>query len=347
MKRATAGTGKSLIQVLVVDDFEPFRQFVLSTLHNKPNFRVIAEAADGSEAVQKASELQPDVIVLDIGLPKLSGLDAARQIRELSPKSKILFVSQETSADVVHEAISLGASGYLVKTDAGSELLPGLDAVLRGVRFVGSRFAGYDFTGAFDEQGPQAGFRITAGSYKKAEIGRRHEVGFYSDDASLLDGFTDFIFGSLIRGSAVVVVAIESHLEAVFARLEAKGLDISRAVKQGRYIALSVTETLSFFMDNGLPDPVRFRKAAGDLIDRAEKAGTTGKRVAACGECAPLLCSQGNLDATLLVEQLWDEVAKKRDVDILCGYSLSDFQGEQGRRNLHQISEQHSAVHSW
>jgi DNA-binding NarL/FixJ family response regulator len=135
-------------RVLVVEDYEPFRRFVCSTLGDRPELQVICEASDGLEAVNKAEDLQPDLILLDVGLPTLSGIEVARQIRKLSPKSKILFVSQESSVDVVREALGLGARGYVVKTDAGSELLEGVDAVLRGDQFVGKRFAGHDFVGA-------------------------------------------------------------------------------------------------------------------------------------------------------------------------------------------------------
>ena len=123
----------SSIRVLVVDDYKPFRQFLSSNLQNTSSLSslyVCWEASDGLEAVRKAEELQPDLILLDIGLPKLNGIEAARQIRKVSPESKILFVSQESSAEVVQEALGLGARGYVVKTVA---------------RFVGRRFSGHDF----------------------------------------------------------------------------------------------------------------------------------------------------------------------------------------------------------
>jgi len=110
----------STVRVLVVDDYAPFRRLVCSTLSKRSELQIVAEVSDGLEAVHKAEELQPDLIVLDIGLPTLNGIEAARRIRKLSPKSKILFVSQESSADVVQESLGLGALGYVVKAQAGS-----------------------------------------------------------------------------------------------------------------------------------------------------------------------------------------------------------------------------------
>jgi DNA-binding NarL/FixJ family response regulator len=135
------GRGLSPVRVLVVEDYEPFRRFVCSMLEGMTEFQVIGEASDGLEAVRKGGELQPNLIVLDIGLPSLNGIEAARQIRKVSPKSKILFLSQETSTDVVQEALGLGM-GYVAKTNAGSDLLAAVEAVSQGGRFVSAGLAG-------------------------------------------------------------------------------------------------------------------------------------------------------------------------------------------------------------
>ena len=141
------------VRILAVDDFEPFRRFVCSTLAKRPELQVVGEASDGLEAVQKAEELQPDLIVLDIGLPKLSGIEAARQIRERAPRSKIIFLSQESSTEVVQEALGLGAQGYVVKTQAGSALLKAVDVVLQGGQFVSKGLSGHNGSGAADVPG--------------------------------------------------------------------------------------------------------------------------------------------------------------------------------------------------
>ena len=136
-------TEQSVVRILLVDDFEPFREFVRSKIQIQPHLVVVCEVSDGLEAVHQAHELQPGLIVLDIGLPSLDGMEAAKQIRTVSPDSKILFVSQESSPTVVQEAFRLGASGYVVKSD-GFEISNAINAVLRGERFVSKSLMGYD-----------------------------------------------------------------------------------------------------------------------------------------------------------------------------------------------------------
>ena len=138
LPRATASSHQMPVRILVVEDFRAFRSFLCSMFSKTPELQVICEVSDGLEAVRKAEELQPDLILLDIGLPGLNGIEAARQIRKLVPQCKILFVSQESSADVIEEALSLGAMGYVIKAHAGSELLVAMEAVREGRQFVGS-----------------------------------------------------------------------------------------------------------------------------------------------------------------------------------------------------------------
>ena len=124
------------VRVLMVDDFESWRRFASSLLRRKPELQVVGEASDGLEAVRKAVELKPDLILLDIGLPILNGFEAALQIRKLVPGSKVIFLTQESAGDVIQEGLRLGASGYVVKARAGSDLLTAVEAVLSGKTFV-------------------------------------------------------------------------------------------------------------------------------------------------------------------------------------------------------------------
>jgi DNA-binding NarL/FixJ family response regulator len=120
----------SSVKVLVVDDYGPFRRFVCSMLKRMPALQIVGEVADGLEAVRMAAEVQPDLILLDVGLPGVNGIEAARRIRELAPDSQIIFLSLETAADVVEEALNLGALCYIAKEHIGSKLLPAVEAVI-------------------------------------------------------------------------------------------------------------------------------------------------------------------------------------------------------------------------
>ena len=127
------------IRILLVEDHEPFRRFVCSRLAERAEFQVIGQASDGLEAIQRAKELQPDLILLDIGLPKLNGIAAAQQIAKLAPKSKIVFLSQNIDAQIVKAALNTGASGYVVKLDAGDQLFEAMETVIQGGKFLGRK----------------------------------------------------------------------------------------------------------------------------------------------------------------------------------------------------------------
>jgi DNA-binding NarL/FixJ family response regulator len=130
----------------VVEDFEPFRRFLRSDLGKHSGLQIIGEATDGLEAVHEAEELQPNLILLDVGLPTLNGMAAARRIRALSRASRIIFVTQESSADVVEAALNIGAMGYVVKTQIATDLLTAVDAALDGRQFVSSGLSAQEFT---------------------------------------------------------------------------------------------------------------------------------------------------------------------------------------------------------
>jgi DNA-binding NarL/FixJ family response regulator len=132
------------VRTLLVDDFPPFRRFLCSTLQQRPQIHIIGESGDGIEAVEMARELQPDLILLDISLPQINGLDAARRIRIVSPNSKVLFVTLNGETGVMQKAFEAGASGYIIKTDAPRELFLAIDTVVQGERFVGARLAAFD-----------------------------------------------------------------------------------------------------------------------------------------------------------------------------------------------------------
>ena len=342
------------MRILVVDDFAPWRRFISSFVQKQPGWQVIGEVADGEEAVQKAEALMPDLILLDVGLPKLSGIEAARRICKVAPNSKILFLSAYGSLDVVEEALGTGGSGYLLKASVGSELVRAVEAVCQGSQFVSSRLIGrrpvvVERTIASADFGRTEVLARTWTSAlsSKTAIMRFHEAHFYSDDESFLDGFTDYIEAALNAGKTAVVFATEPHRNGLVPRLEAHHLDIASAMGRGRYIALDAADTLAKFMAGGLPDRDRFLNAIDSLFTSAALA-TKGSpaRIAFCGECAPLLWARGEGEAAIRLERLLNEALEVHDLEVLCAFPSRNVQSAEDRHIFQTICAEHSAVHS-
>lgn len=337
---------QSIVGVLVVDDYEPFRRFVCSTLAGRQHLKIVGEASDGLEAVHEAEELKPDLVVLDIGLPTLDGIEVARRIRKLCPECKILFMSQGSSVDVAQEAFNLGALGYVVKAHAGSELLIAVETVCQGGRFISRGLPSHNWTSVIDVQATgsflQKEFRSQIS--KKADLTHSHVIQLYADDEALLLGLTGCVEAALKAKDPMIVVATESHRTSLLARLQAHGVGVAAAIHQGVFVAMDVDLALSAFMVNDLPDPIRFRNVFGEIVSSAsEAASAEHPRVVAFGEIAPTLWARGQTEAAIQLEHLTDELARTLNLDILCGYVLDSFQREQVEI-YQRICSEHTAV---
>jgi DNA-binding NarL/FixJ family response regulator len=313
-------------RILVVEDYEPFRRVLCAKLQQRPEFQVIGQAADGSEAVHQGAELQPDLVLLDIGLPTLNGIDAAKRILSAAPHSKILFLSQEASPEVVEEALCFGM-GYVQKTHLHRDLLPAIEAVLQGRRFISASLEVPQLVEAATDQ-----------------ASHRHEVVFYSSDAGFLEGFTEFIARTLTGGKAAVVVATESHRDGLVRTLKTHGMDIDGAIQRGTYFALDAASTLTTMMVKGLPDRERLFERVDGLIHAVE-VQQQYRGISACGETAPLLLGKGEEEAAIRVEQFWDDLGRTRGMEVVCAYPLSTFPGGQESEAFKRICAEHSAVY--
>jgi DNA-binding NarL/FixJ family response regulator len=337
---------ESSIRVLLVEDFEQWRRFYRSAIQQCSEFQVVGEVSDGLEAVDQARQLQPDLILVDVGLPTLNGIEVARRLQDIFPVPKILFVSENRSAEIIAQALNTGAGGYVVKSQAAGELLPAMKAVLGGKRFVSAILAGDRLIDPPDQQAADYSHfdRVVPFTpFPRSETIRHHEVGFYSDDSHFLDHVTPFLAAALKRGNTAIVVATESHRESLFSQLEEDSLDVSAAVEQGRYIALDAAATLSMFMVNGMPDAVRFLQLLGDLITTATKrAKGEQPGVSVYGECVHLLWSQGNSEAAIQVEKLGNQLIEAYDVNILCGYLPGYVPGGMDADTFQRICAEHS-----
>lgn len=313
-------------RVLVVDDYDPFCRLISSTLQSS-GFDVVGHASNGLEAVAKADELDPDLILLDVGLPKLAGTMAAKRIRELAPGSRILFLSQESSPDVIREALNSGGLGYVHKVRARTDLLPAIESVLAGKRFV---------SGDFEE----CGLRDRGSSLS-------HSVQFCCDDAVFLKTVSHFVATALEAGNPAIVVATKPHREGLLQALAARGVDPEAAIRTGLYVPLDAAETLSTLMIDGWPDQARvfgiFRNAM-EVV--SQTAGVERSRVAFFGEGTALLCAQGKTDAAIRLEQLGNEFVATYGIDLLCAYPSRVFCGEKGEMALRTLCATHSVTYS-
>lgn len=119
------------VRILLADDFAPWRSQVRSFLQSETKWKIVFEACDGLEAVQKTVELHPDIVLLDISMPRLNGIDAARRICQLLPDSKIIILTQNADEDLMTAALEAGALAYVLKVEMTTDLIPAIQAALR------------------------------------------------------------------------------------------------------------------------------------------------------------------------------------------------------------------------
>lgn len=340
------------IRILLADDFAPWRHFVSSMiLMKEPQWHIVCEVEDGLEAVSKAKELKPDLILLDIGLDKLNGIEAARQIREFDPNLKILFLSAFDSLEVVEEAINTGANGYVIKLDAANELINSIEAVFQGEQFVSRRIHGRIPARDRNTQASFLRVRDSAVSEPRSsqppepERSRCHEVQFYSNDRVFLERVGHFVAAALKFGNAAIVAATKPHRDLLVQDLKNQGVDADALIQQGAYVSLDAAAALSTFMINEWPDEMRFHEVFNKLIESASRAAkATHPRVAIFGEGVAILWAEGKKEAALRVEQLCNDLAQTRRLDIICAYPFS-LQIQEDKSLFRAICAEHSAAH--
>jgi PAS domain S-box-containing protein len=172
-----------------------------------------------------------------------------------------------------------------------------------------------------------------------------HVVQFYGEDESLLDALTRFTGGALGAGDAAIVVATSSHREGLTHRLKARGLDITRAAREGRYVSLDAVEALSKFMVHGWPDAARFADFIGGVVARAAAAAKGDKgSVAIFGEMVAILWAEGKSEAAIQVEQFWNDLHQEHAFSLLCAYPIAAFNRTEHEEPFLRICARHSGV---
>ena len=174
---------------------------------------------------------------------------------------------------------------------------------------------------------------------------RTHTAQFYADDSFLLDELSRFVGSALVAGDAAVVIATRAHRDGLAQRLQSRGLDLSRAVEQGRYIALDAAETLSKFMVDGWPNDARFAEVIGSILGQAVTAAKElNPHISAFGEMVALLWAQGNAEGALKLEQLWNKIARRYPMSLRCAYPMSGFDRKDHSDLFVKICAEHSHV---
>jgi len=300
-------------QILIVDGFKPFRGVVSSLLRQRVEFYLIREASDGVEGLEKASKLAPDLLLLDVELSSLNGIEVARRVRDAVPAITIIFLTLESSHEVVEAAFKAGASGYVNKLSAYDDLQPAIDATLAGKRFIS----------------PSLGFKDRT----DAPVRHHHEIVFCSDDEAILNSLTDYVSAAINSNDGAIACLTEVHQRSLLERLHAQGVDIDGAIQRGTYISADAAEK---------PDLHQLREAIRAVRHAATNAGKKHPRVAVCGERAGRLWAEGKVDEALTLEHLCSELAKGDDVDILCQYP--SLQAHEDDPALKIIYAEHSTI---
>ena len=317
-------------RVLMVDDYEPWRKFILSSFQRWPEFQIVGEAFDEQEALPKWQKLQPDLVLMDIGLPGMNGIEVARKIRQDSPNARILFCSENRSSEIVETALRAGAGSYLLKSDAGSDLSSAVRSAIEGKPFVSRSLAGHvsiepSHSGLVPDQG--------------------HVVQFYDDDTALLGELAALFRGSLNNGCSVAAIMTSSHLGALERRLLAQGVCVSEAAQNGKLCMLDADQALSGFMDSDGPSRERFLLQFGNVLRKVQAAAVAKHSpVVVFGEMVAVLWEQKKYEAAIQLEQLWNELATTCSFYLCCAYPARAFRESLTDGTYAKICAQHSGV---
>ncbi len=273
----------SQANILVAEDFPAFRDFLQRELRQRPDLRVVA-VGDGLAAVEQAERLHPEIVLLDIGLPKLDGLAAAQRIRAISPESNIVFVSQESAPDVIDKAIGLGSRGFIQKTRA-LHVLPVVDAILDG------RHATH----------------------------RCHQAQFCDDDAAWLESGERYLSSALNSNDAAIAVATPPRLQPLVERMRKGGIDVDRLVQKGTFVQLDANELAAALRSDGV---ARCKPALAQIVESAAAATLRPQpRVAIFSELAPILWTAGDTELAIELEQFAVELVAM-SAEIVCAYPM-------------------------
>jgi CheY-like chemotaxis protein len=305
--------------VVVADDHPDFLKLVCRELESR--FNVLAAAGDGRRALAAATELDPDLVVLDISMPDLDGFETARELRRMGSRAKIVFLTLHHTDEYMVEAIGSSASGYVLKTCMKTDLVSTVEHALanRTCLPAVSPLACGDSCG--------------------------HALLLYSHERTFFDASADFLSAALLRGDTVALPLSESGREGIARRIRDHGWDLDRLRNERRYVEFDSVEGASHVLRDGRVD-VEYLSGFFDLLEETRLASPRGpqSRLTLCGAIAPLLCAAGKFEAALEVERTWDDLSRGRPYLTLCAYPLDCLQSGDVRAVLKSVCAEHAYV---
>ena len=317
------------VEVLIVDDHELLRRTIRSFLETHPDYHVCGEASDGTEAIEKVRQLHPDLVLMDINMPRMDGLEATRIIRSEAPNCDVVIVTQNDMAIAREQARSVNAKGAVAKCNLTRDLLP----IMRGVKMENN--SSFDTTKDLASQGePWCGLLNGAAP-------RDHIVQLYQDQQFLNRAVCRFAAAAIANGEGVILVPTVAHWDAFRPRLESEGVDVKAAEKRGQLTVVDADNLLPTFMRDGMPDSPVFLGLAQSVVSQARGDGRYPK-VRWWGEMVNILWERGDVAASMQLEDQFDQLAYEQDIAIFCSFLMDNFDGDVHARMLPRLGENHS-----
>jgi DNA-binding NarL/FixJ family response regulator len=324
----------SSVRILIVDDQEAVRRGIRSLVSIRADWFVCGEASDGFEAVVKAKRLRPNVVLMDVSMPGMDGVEAAKIIRRDVPEAGVVLISQNDPSVARAHAAEMDARYFIAKSDLQRDLLATIG------KLVG-------------DQNPDSG-QAPGGVYMNLQkhnepwcdvlneaAPRDHIVQLYQDQQFLSRAVCRFAVSAINYGEGVILVPTSAHWNALRPRLEAEGVDINAVQASGQLTVVDADQLLPGFMRNTMPDAPLFLGLAGETIAQA-RGGDRFTKVRWWGEMVNVLWERGDVAASMGLEDLFHKLAHDQNIAIFCSFLMDNFDGEVHARMLPRLGKNHS-----